>query len=307
MNKITSLVVIAFAMAIAACGNGEPSPPFPAETATAPTAQEPPAASGPRVLGNPGAVAPAMAMLEAVGAHGNLVASPLVFTVGSAEWTVMMESGPCAQGGGTVQITLDGTAPDQLAELSLGDHTYAATFINCLVDGLTGTTLTGTASARYSRGSSDRLAATVTSGGIRGTGTLTQFANLEDLNAAGTARWTLETTSTGSTMTYVPSAGATLVNNRSGRMLTFASGTYAVASNFDPFFVQSTYERLTFDINGHRYTLDGAIKRTYAKGLVSGGSGEVQIIETESRAVVGKILANGTALQVELYDPIMQF
>jgi hypothetical protein len=305
MKNNVSLFLVAVAMSLAACGGGD-SGTLPAPSPAAATTP-PPAPGSPPVLGNPGAVAPAMAMFDSIAAHQRLVASPLVFTVGDAEWTVMMPSGACALGEGSVQVALDGTPPANLTQLPLGNHTYTATFVNCLVDGLVGTTLTGTATAAYSRSSDESLTATVASAGMRGTGTLTQFSSLADLNAAGSANWTLAKTSTGTTATYAPHAGATLVNNLTGRILTFESGRYSVAVNFNPYFIQSQYDQLAFNINGLKYTLNGGITRTYVNGVVTGGSGEVQIIDTDGRVVVGKIVVDGSVMRVELYDPIIQF
>ena len=283
-----------------------PTAPTPA-VPTGPTEPAPPQPSASQRLA-------AFALFEAVNVHQALTTSPLIFATqdGRVTWT----NGPCIwtlngqpTPSGSLQASLDGGVPPVSGTfLPTGSHTYVVSFSNCLVAYLSGTELTGVASAAYRATDWRNLTATVSADSLRGLGELGLFSQLYDVTADGSAALT-RVGSAWTTTTYTPAAGSRLVNNSTGNVATFGGGSYSVIQYPPPQGssgrVESRFDNLKVAINGTDYTLSGSLERTY--GFSSGSTtytGEIRIIK--DGALVARIYGDvRNALAVEVLVPLI--
>jgi hypothetical protein len=159
----------------------------------------------------------ALRLYDAAAVHASLVASA---TFGDfVVWT----TGPCVFGDGSLLATLDG-GPVAKGPLPVGSHTLVVAFSNCLVDGLGGSTLHGTASATYTTVDLSDVTASVSASSMRGT-ELPVASDLYDVTADGSGTWRRVTTSTGSTTTFTATGGSRLIDNVTTTTATFAGGS----------------------------------------------------------------------------------
>ena len=163
------IAVCAGLLASAGCSGERRLPTAPTPRPTGPTEPAPPQPSASQRLA-------AFALLEAVNVHQALTTSPLTFATedGRVVWT----NGPCVtylngrpEAYGSLEGSLDGSlSPASGTFLPIGSHTYVVSFSNCLVAYLSGTELTGVASAAYRATDWSNLTATVSADSVRGLG-----------------------------------------------------------------------------------------------------------------------------------------
>jgi hypothetical protein len=235
-----------------------------------------------------------------------LTASPLVYAVLYRDevWT----SGPCSQGDGLLQTSLDGVSPAKGKVLPPGSHTFAVTFANCLVDGLVGVSLNGAASAAYASTDPNNLTALVSVNSMRGTGSLGFRSDINDVTADGSGTWTRARRDTGrSTTTYSPTVGSRLLNNVTTNVATFGGGSYSTIAYEPPpgssALVRQEFDNLVVAINGTSYILSGNILSTYGFNSSQSHSGEVRI--TSDSALVARVYGEGGAFRVEVFLPLV--
>jgi hypothetical protein len=194
--------------------------------------------------------------------------------------------------------------------LPSGSHTFAVTFTNCLVDGLAGTSLNGTASAVYTGVDMSDVTALVSTSSMRGNG-LAFRSGLFDATSDGSGTWRRVTTVAGSTTTYTPTAGSRLVNNLTGNSATFAGGSYSWGYTPPPpgssASVQQDFANLAVAINGTEYTLDGSLQSVYGfVGSEGRHTGEIRI--TSNGALVARVYGDANGLfTVEVLSALAPF
>ena len=267
--------------ALAACGGGDGGS---AQAVPPPT----PAASSPPTAGpalNAGTV---LGLYESAGVLASLTASALVHATSDYEvWT----TGPCVFGSGSLLASLDGSSATR-GTLPAGSHTFAVAFSNCLVDGLVGTTLNGTASAAYTSIDLSDVTALVSASSMRGT-LLALRSGLHDVTSDGSGTWRRVTTSSGSTATYTPTGGSRLVNNSTGNTAAFSGGSYSSGYALPPppgasASVRQDFASLAVAVNGTGYILDGNLQSVYGfAGNEARHTGEVRI--TSNGALVARV------------------
>jgi hypothetical protein len=259
----------------------------------------------PRAPATPRAQPPdavALRLFEAAALHASLATAPLAYTVASDN--EIWPSGPCAASSGSLQASLDGASVGPGTFLPTGSHTLDVTFAGCLIDGLIGQTLNGTASVAYTGTSSADLTAQASANSIRGT-LLAYHSDLHDVAAHGSG--TLTRTQLG--MVYAPAVGSMLVNNQTRNVATFGGGSYSYTYNALPVQVPGTtqtstllteFNDLAVAINGTPYVLNGSLN---FPGL-SWGSGEVRI--TSNGALIARIYGDGGP-RTEVLSPLAPF
>lgn len=304
MKPVTALrwaILLVCAGLIASCGGGgSNSPPTP----QSPASSAPPASSTTPVTDPTSPAAKAVALFDAAFVHSYLTTAPLMyFQAGRAptDWL----SGRCVGSSGSLRALLDG-APPTVAALPAGNHTYMVSFADCLVDGLTGITLNGTATTTYTTSADwNDVTAQVSTDSMRGTGSL--FANppneLTDVSAAGSGTWRF---ANAGSETYAPAVGSTLVNHRTTSVITFQGGSFS--RGYDTGSTTSYRQTLTniaMTLNGVEYVLDGTLHRTLANGVWAGGSGEVRV--TSQGMLVARIYPASRYLGAEVFAPLETF
>jgi hypothetical protein len=279
---------------VAACGGGS--------DVAAPAPQAAPPA--PAIPQNSEA---AFAVFEAAQVHASMTASPFMWTNAGSAAPTGFASGACQMGGST-QVALDGASPRPDALLPTGSHTYAVTFSNCVVDGLVGIVLNGTATAVYSTTDWSDVTARVDVGSMRGTGSLGFHSSaMSDVSARGSGTWRTTATSSSVSSTYTPTPGSTLVNNLTTNVITFEGGSSTFGyENGPPAASRWSFTNLAVTLNGVGYLLDGSLQRTFANGLPVGGSGEVRV--TSNATLVARVFvdASGT-MRSEALAPLVSF
>lgn len=231
--------------------------------------------------------ATALSLYESARVHAALTASPLEYATFDYQlWT----TDACVFQAGSMLASLDGN-PMTAGALPAGSHTFAVTFTACLVDGLVGTSLNGTASAVYMGVDMSDVTAQVSTSSMRGTG-LAFRSGLNDATADGSATWRRVTTGAGWTTTYAPSAGSRLVNNLTGNSATFAGGSYSWGQTSPPpgssASGQQDFTQLVVAINGNEYILDGSLHSVYGfVGNEGTHTGEVRI--TSNGGLVARV------------------
>lgn len=269
---VSNLAALAATLLLAGCGGGDDTKSLPSTSSsnTTPTVS----------AGAPESKAAALRLYEAAAVLASLSASPLIHALSNNKvWT----DGACIFGEGSLQAALDGMAPAKGTVLPSGTHTFAVTFANCLVDGLVGIRLSGSASTAYKSNDPDlkELTAMISASSIRGTGSLGFRSNLSDVTANGLGTWTRVQRSDEVTTTYTPTTGATLINNLTTNIATFTAGSYSSSSGPPPqgsaALERSDFNNLAVAINGVSYVLNGTLQSVY--GFDSRGihAGEVQI------------------------------
>ena len=251
-------------------------------------------------------LAAALRLYESAAVHAYLTAAPLVSAVLYRDevWT----SGPCAHGSGSLQTSLDDVSPAKGTVLPPGRHTFAVTFVNCLVDGLVGIRLNGVASAAYASTDPNDLTALVSVKSMRATGSLGFRSDINDVTADGSGTWTRARRETGrSTTIYSPAIGSRLLNNLTTNVATFGGGSYSTIE-FEPTpgsasLVQQEFNNLAVAINGADYILSGNLLSTYGFDSSESHSGEVRI--TSNSALVARVYGEGGALRVEVFSPLV--
>ena len=107
----------------------------------------------------------ALSLFESARVHASLTASALEHaTLYYRVWTTDY----CVFGSGSLLASLDG-GPVTTERLPAGSHTFSVTFRDCLVDGLFGSSLDGTASAAYTAVDLSDVTALVSTNSMRGT------------------------------------------------------------------------------------------------------------------------------------------
>jgi hypothetical protein len=248
----------------------------------------------------------ALSLYESASVDSRLTASALEYaTIDYGVWTTEY----CVFGGGSMLVSLDGD-PVTAGILPAGSHTFAATFTNCLVDGLAGTTLNGTASAAYTGVDLSDVTALVSANSMRGT-LLALRSGLNDVTSDGSGTWRRVTTGAGSTTTYTPTVGSRLVNNLTGNTATFAGGSYSIGYTSPPpgsaASGQQDFASLAVVINDTEYTLDGSLQSVYGfVGNQGSHTGEVRI--TSNGNLVARVYgdANGS-FSVEVLSALTPF
>lgn len=285
---------------IAACGGGsEVSAPAPQATPAAPTTPAAPA--------TPQNSEAAFAVFEAAQVHSGMTASPFIMWTNVGSAPEGFTSGACRMGGST-QVVLDGasTRPDPL--LPTGSHTYAVTFSNCVVDGLAGIVLNGTATAVYSTTDWSDVTARVDVGSMRGTGSLGFHSTaMSDVSARGSGTWRTTATSSSASTTYTPTPGSALVNNRTTNVITFDGGSSTFGyENGPPATTHWSFTSLAVTLNGTSYLLDGRLQRTFLSGRPVGGSGEVRV--TRNATLVARVFVDPSGtMRSEALAPLVSF
>ncbi len=294
-TRLTALCMLG-AFATSGCGGGsnESSEPFvPTPPVAAPSASESAAVFG---------------LLEAAGIHLSLSAAPLMHVAVGGEpiWT----DGPCVFGQGSLQARLDGSSAPKGTHLPPGAHSFEVTFADCLVDGLSGITLTGRSALTYD--STDAVGMTVVSfaDAMRGT-LLAMRSALHDVTAQGAGTLTRSRTGPAPSETYAPAAGATLQNNKTGNVATFQGGAYARTEVAPPAGASAAtrqeFTKLTIILDGRTYEVDGRLDSVYGftKGQDS-HTGEVRV--TRDGALAARVYGDAEgALKVEVLGSIGPF
>jgi hypothetical protein len=242
--------------------------------------------------------------------HARLAASALEYATNDFKtWS----NGACVFGSGSMKTLLDGAAVAANTVLPTGKHTFEANFSNCLVDGLAGLGLNGSASAAYTSTGADlnEVTASVSARSMRGEGSVAFRSDLYDVTADGSGTWTRIRTSTGGATTYAPAVGARLTNNLTTHVATFGRGSFTDSYEYPPPGWGSSgrmeFNALEVAINGTEYVLSGSLRSLYGfVGGVASHAGEVQI--SSNGAAVARIYgdANG-ALQVAILSPLVVF
>jgi hypothetical protein len=233
----------------------------------------------------------AFSLYEAAWMQASLTASALEHATASYRvWT----TAACVFGSGSMLVALDG-GPVTAGPLPAGSHTFEVTFRDCLVDGLAGISLNGTASAVYTSVDLTDLTAMVSTSSMRGTG-LALSSGLSDVTAKGSGTWRRVSTGEGyTTTTYEPATGSTLINNLTGHSLTFLGGTYSSGQTPPPSgssaSVQQDFVNLKVAIDGTEYVLDGSLRSVYGfVGNQGSHTGEIRI--TSNGAVVARVFGD---------------
>jgi hypothetical protein len=232
----------------------------------------------------------ALALLDAANIHASIAASPLTWAAmgGRVTWT----NGSC-DGDGSLQASLDGgPSPEAGTVLPTGSHTYVVAFSDCLVDGWSAA-LTGSASAAYTAADWSNVSATVSAASVRGVA-LGFLSELSDVTADGSAAWT-SSGSSPNTTTYIPAAGARLVNNSTGNAATFGGGSYSMTQPGNG--TVQRFDDLNVALNGVAYTLNGSLHSTFGDRATH--TGEVRI--TSNGTLVARVYGDpSNALAVEI-------
>jgi len=233
----------------------------------------------------------ALALLDAAYIHASIAASPLTWAApdGRVNWT----NGSC-DGNGSLQASLDADVPPASGTvLPTGSHTYVVAFSNCLVDGWSAV-LTGSASAAYTVAEWSNVTATVSADSVRGVG-LEFLSELSEVTADGSAAWT-SSGSSPNTRTYIPAAGARLVNNSTGNAATFGGGSYSMTRHPGGR-TEQRFDNLNVALNGVAYTLNGSLHSTFGDRATH--TGEVRI--TSNGTLVARVYGDArNALTVEV-------
>ena len=290
------------AAAVSACGGASGGPVqtglTPSPEPTHPPAAQP--AARPDVT--------ALRLYDSASVHSVLAVSPLFWTLLSDDemWT----AGPCIFDSGSVEISLDGasmTTPGTI--LPTGSHRLGANFAHCLVDGLGGVVLHGTAATAYTTDDRSDLTALVSVSSLRGTGAAYQ-SDLYDVTADGSGTWRRMRTDITWAETYRPTAGSTLVNNSTAQVATFEDGSYSFfwdASLPDAAgALDQDFDDLRVSIIGTSYTLKGHLQIVYDRSSKRSYAGEVRI--TNDGALVARIYGDaGGALRTETLIPLAPY
>ena len=231
---------------LTACGGGDSV--LQQEAPSEPTAQE----------------VAAIALVDSIRAH-RVAVVPFFYGLEDefAEVPRIKASGRC-NGGGAVQVTLDGSTVGEATELPAGNHIFAVTHDQCEYHGgLGGIGLHGSASAAYRRGEAEgskhEIAADVlASGGVRAKGDVS--ARFGDITAYGSGTFTRRRTSSeGYSATWALAPGARLVNNRTNGVVVLNAGSYTIS--FPPSGGSSeTWSDVAIEVKGSRYMLNGTVR-----------------------------------------------
>ena len=305
MNRVTLArwaILLVCAGLIASCGGGSNDSPA-SQTATP---SEPPAS-----IAEPNSPA-VLALYSATGAHRYATTAPLTIYYGGAKAPAVWADGVCEGGDGSMEAALDDAPTTFGALLPTGSHTYSVRFTNCLVDGLDGIRLTGTTTLRYSTADWANVSAHVSTASMRATGRVGLFDSLQDVTASGSGTLTMASTNPtvgGSyTISYVPSVGATLVNNLTTNVITFKGGSLLSARVGDQSqaeSMQNGFANLAIDLNGVEYVLDGTLQSVFVN-RVETRSGEIRI--TSAGVLVARIFQeSGGPLRAIALAPIVTF
>lgn len=288
------LSLLLAATAVGGCGNDSP----PQEVMTPPPTTTPPPATAPDSN-------TVHSLLESGRVLALLTASALEYgTLDYSVWT----TGPCVFGGGSLLASLDG-ASAPIGPLPAGSHTFAVTFTNCLVDGLVGTNLSGTATAAYTNVALSDVIALVSASSTRGTG-LAFRSGLHDVTADGSGTWQRVATGTGSATTFTPTAGSRLVNNLTGNTATFTGGYFSWGYASPPPGSSASghqdFTGLAVAINGTEYILDGNLQSVYGFNGSGRHTGEVRI--TSHGTLVARVYGDANEqLSVEVLTALGPF
>jgi hypothetical protein len=209
-----------------------------------------------------------------------------------------------------VQVSLDGAPAPPV--LPTGTHTFAASFDRCTVDFLVGTWLDGTASSTYTATDLNDLTAHVSVSSMRAK--LAAYrSDLGDVTADGSGTWTRVRTGTPwntETVTYRPTIGSTLTNNRTTKVATFLGGAYT--SSWGPpqpgrSAIHEEFEELGVAISVTGYTLNGSMETVHwSSSNPSSYTGEVRI--TRNGTLVARIYGDASgALRTEILSPLASF
>ena len=288
---------------IASCGGGSDNAPV----------SEPAPPALPPVVSTTEANSPAViALYSAASAHRYAASTPLItYYDGRAKAPAVWLG--CLPGIGSMEvISLDGAPPPMDGLLPSGSHTFSVRFSNCIQDDLDGIYLTGTTTIRYSTADWANLTANVSTTSMRATGRVGLFDSLRDVTATGSGTLTMASTSPtvggAYTMSYVPGAGATLVNNLTTNVITFKGGALLHARTGDPSGFESSqsgFANLAIDLNGVDYVLDGT-EKTVVVNRVATTSGEIGI--TRGGVLVGRIFHESSGrMRFVALAPIVTF
>jgi hypothetical protein len=288
------LTLLVAAAVVSGCGGGS----SPANPVDQPSVNTPPPALDTDT---------ALSLYESAWLHASLTASALEHAaIDYGVWTTDY----CVFGSGSMLASLDG-GPVTTGALPAGSHTFAVTFSDCLVDGLVGTSLSGTASAEYTSVDLSDVTALVSTTSMRGT-LLAFRSGLHDVTSDGSGTWRRVTTGAGlSTTTYVPTVGSRLVNNLTGNSATFAGGSYTNSQVTPPpgasASVEQDFDRLVVAINGTEYTLDGSLQSIYGfVGNQGTHTGEIRI--TSNGTLVSRVYGDANGLfSVEVLSALPPF
>ena len=291
------LTLIMAAAVVSGCGSESPS----ATTVNQPPVSTPPPAG-------PGHnTDTALSLYESARVHASLTASALEH---ATQYYRVWTTNYCVFGSGSMLASLDG-GPATAGELPAGSHTFAVTFSNCLVDGLAGISLNGSASAAYTGVDLSDVTALVSTNSMRGTA-LAFRSGLHDVTSEGSGTWRRVTTDAGlSTMTYTAAVGSRLINNLTGNSATFGGGSYSSGQTTPPpnaaASVQQDFANLVVAINGTEYTLDGSLHSVYGSvGNQGTHTGEVRI--TSNGTLVARVYGDANGLfSVEVLSAMTPF
>ncbi|HXG56504.1 MAG TPA: hypothetical protein VNJ03_14095 [Vicinamibacterales bacterium] len=248
----------------------------------------------------------ALALVESASLHGALTTSAVSYATedGKVVWT----NGPCADGIGSLQGSLDGgVSPTSGTFLPTGSHTYVVSFTNCVVHHLAGVQLNGVASAAYTTAEWSNLTATVSAVSVRGQG-LAWRSELHDVTAdgSGSAVWT-SVGSSRRTTTYTPAPGSRLVNNSTTNVATFGVGSHSRTHPPPPqgsSRFEDRFDNLKVAINGTEYTLDGSLDTTTGSNGQVTYTGEIRI--TNNGTLMARIYGDArNALTIEVLVPLV--
>jgi len=296
VTRYALLALLLGTVVLSGCGSESPS----AISANQPVVTTPPpAVSAPDTDS-------ALNLFESALVHASLTASALEHaTLDYRVWTIDY----CVFGSGSMLPSLDG-GPVTMGQLPAGSHTFAVSFRSCLVDGLVGSSLDGTASAEYTGAHLSDVTALVSTTSMRGTG-LAFRSGLHDVTSSGSGTWRRVTTDAGfSTTFYTPTVGSRLVNNLTGNSATFGGGSYSSSQTAPPpgssASVEQTFAGLIVEINGTEYTLDGSLHSVFGfVGNQGTHTGEVRI--TSNGTLVGRVYGDAGRVGVDVSSALTPF
>lgn len=278
-------------MLLVGCGGG-------GDDAAAP----PPGLGAVPVVTEPAVNQTLMRMHEAVGAFATLAASALSYT----GYYDRIDGGCAFDLGGTT-MALDGALADNGTALPAGNHTLTVDYRWCLLDGLAGFSLDGTATAEYSKMDPDPMTARVSATSLRTSGFYSRYG-LYDVTVDGSGNWTRTRAAPNESTTFVPTPGSRLTDRLSTRSVTFDGGTYSSAVLYPSggTTVVGAFSAVAIVIEGTRYVLDGQLETTYGSASTLTYAGEVRV--TSNGVLAGRIYASPNGrLRTEVLTPLVLF
>jgi hypothetical protein len=297
-RPIQWLFLATTALTVACGGGGEADPAYrgvePAPVVAQPREPLPPPLPGPDDRQHMNA----LALLEAVSVAGALSGGAIQFL------SVKPSSGHCVFLSGSYRLDVDGVPQTSLLT---GNHSFAAEFNECLMDGLVGTQLNGTVAGSYAGLKPNGSYTQTTIVSMRGT-QLSFYSDLYAVTGVGSVTSSYLLTDIGLTTMVTPSVGFALTNHETGNVAIFEGGDYRSAYDWSTQAGHWSLNDLRLVVAGNRYTVDGRLHWRVAPGGggLLFGLGDVRV--SRDGALHARLYgdANGN-LRSEILVPLVRF